>query len=500
MPLNVNQINDGQMQSQKRNKTDSQKKNADKTTEGVVVNALIRTPQNSSIDELYDSMIISADAKMPEKLKERHQDKPKNLLPLSIIATGVMGTVAMITGLVRRSSKVFPKVKTEQELDNLTRNVSITNESVQGLYQMVHCPNKKTILAATGVVAIGAMAFMGKMFMDGFKDVWVKKKEADIQKNLQENLIAVETQSFSGKIQIIRSMLSDKAKEFNEYLCEDPKKCSSFRGFASTKQKFGSGENSGKIGSNSDNLKYFGLGVLTLGAVVGLGYLSLKNLRAGKKSLNDYVDKTREEILKIVKRSDKADDVTETTDKINLKRMFQSLGSSEEDIRSSLSGLKWKDKDEYTNKVVFDVTKSTTKTNKAIGGDGNPKPAFNSYVNGDYKAFLYNYLLDSGNPQFAMLFWSVTGLSALAYGGKVLGESVKEVQVKKMNAETELDLQKRLVATELRNFKAKKDAAITPLCEEFYNQVDKGKPKAELKTMAENILFEVKNGPPFVYS
>ena len=76
----------------------------------------------------------------------------------------------------------------------------------------------------------------------------------------------------------------------------------------------------------------------------------------------------------------------------------------------------------------------------------------------------------------------------------------KEVQVKKINAQTELDLQKRLVSTELRNFKSKKDAAIQPLMEEFYKQVQNGKPKEQLKTMADNILFEVKNGPPFVYS
>ena len=37
--------------------------------------------------------------------------------------------------------------------------------------------------------------------------------------------------------------------------------------------------------------------------------------------------------------------------------------------------------------------------------------------------------------------------------------------------------------------------------EEFYKQVDSGKrTKEELKTMAENVLFEIKNGPPFVYS
>ena len=39
-----------------------------------------------------------------------------------------------------------------------------------------------------------------------------------------------------------------------------------------------------------------------------------------------------------------------------------------------------------------------------------------------------------------------------------------------------------------------------PYYDEFYKQVDKGKPKEELKVMADNILFEIKNGPPFVYS
>ena len=61
-------------------------------------------------------------------------------------------------------------------------------------------------------------------------------------------------------------------------------------------------------------------------------------------------------------------------------------------------------------------------------------------------------------------------------------------------------MQKRLVATELRNFKAKKDSAIEPLCEEFIKQKQEGKSKEELKIIADNILFEIKNGPPFVYS
>ena len=91
-------------------------------------------------------------------------------------------------------------------------------------------------------------------------------------------------------------------------------------------------------------------------------------------------------------------------------------------------------------------------------------------------------------------------MSAVGYAGKLTGDAIKEVQVKKINAQTELDLQKRLVSTELRNFKAKKDAAITPLVEEFYKQKEAGKSKEELKVIADNILYEIKNGAPFVYS
>ena len=158
------------------------------------------------------------------------------------------------------------------------------------------------------------------------------------------------------------------------------------------------------------------------------------------------------------------------------------------------------EKSEFINRIVTKIKTSAAKVNPNIGGDGTPKPAFNSFVD-DYRAFFYNWLLDTSNPQFQQLFLGVTGVTAIGYGGKLAGDAIKEVQVKKINAETELELQKRLVSTELRNFKSKKDAAIQPLVEEFYKQVDSGKrTKEELKTMAENVLFEIKNGPPFVYS
>ena len=111
-----------------------------------------------------------------------------------------------------------------------------------------------------------------------------------------------------------------------------------------------------------------------------------------------------------------------------------------------------------------------------------------------------NWLIDSNNKQFKNLFFGISGATAAGYIGQLSIDAVKDVQVKKYNAQTELNLQSRLVATELRNFKSKKDSSIQPLCDEFYRQKADGKPKEELKVVAYNILNEIKNGAPYVYS
>lgn len=492
--MKTNPINDIEGKRQKRNLTDSQKKNADLTREGVVVNSLIK---ENGIDEMYDTMVISDNARMPQKIYEQNTSKDKSLLPISIIATGVMATMALLSFVAKKSAKINLSIVPEKKLPTMTRNLAINEETHQAIYQMVQCPNQKTILAGVGVLTISAMAFMGKMFLDGFKDIWVKKREADIQKNLQENLIAVETQSFSGKIQIVRCMLADKAREFSEYLSNKPEVPLPFKKMMSFDKVGFKGKENRKDNSQG-GLRFFALGALTLGTVVGLGFLSLKNLRKGKVYLEKYVENTIEAISKIVEKSCQE---TKEIDKINLKNMFQAIDAKPEFVEKKLSELQWEDveKVKFIDEVLFNTTKSTATVEKTMGGDGTPKPAFYSHVN-DYRAFFYNWLLETSNPLFKNLFFAITGVSAISYGGKVLGEAVKDVQVKKINAQTEFELQQRLVSTELRNFKAKKESAINPLCEEFYVQVRKGKPKEELKIMAENILSEVKNGPPFVYS
>lgn len=495
MPLNMTPFHDAETIRQQRNLTNSQKRANTETKEGVLVNTFIKDCPDCKINlnDTYDSLVISENAKMPSRLYEKNTSKEKSILPISAVAVGVMGAVALLSAFVRRSTRINLKISDEKRLPATTRNVALNEETHQAIYQMIQSPTRKTIHAGIGVLTLTAMGFMGKTFFDGFKDVWVKKREADIQKNMQEQLIDIETQSFAGKIQITRSMLAEKAQEFSKFLNDDKEKILPNFG---KHLKF-TGRYNNKDNSNN-NMNYFLLGAGTLAAIIGLGFLSLKNLSKSKNLLEDYVKDRKNLINDIVKKST---NLTKDNDKKLLEAHFQSIDAAPETIRNYLKNLKW-DKneiEEFTQKLVKKAETSTTKVNETIGGDGTPKPTFYSHVD-DYRAFFYNWLLDTDNKQFKQLFFGITGLTAMSYGGKLAGDAIKEVQVKKLNAQTEIDLQNRLVSTELRNFKSKKDAAIQPLVDEFYKQVDKGKPKEELKVMADNILFEIKNGPPFVYS
>ncbi len=495
MTISFNQFRDGETLRQQRNLTKQQRKNNTDTKEGVLVNSFIKDSQTNelSLNDTRDLLVISDNVKMPERLNEQEISKEKSLLPISAAAVGVMGVIALFTMFVKHSAKINSNPNRLDKLPSTTRNVAINEETHQAIYRMIHNPTPKTILAGSGVLALSAMAFMGKTFLDGYRDVWVKRKEADIQKNLQEQLISIETQSFGGKIQIIRSMLSERARELNRYVSnakpsDTLKVRKSFGGVT-----FCAGKDY-KQQEKSSNFKYFLLGAGTLASIVGLGFLSMKNLNAGKKEIANFMQRAKNSIDDIVKTS-KPEHIEH--DKITLKTLFHEADSSKQEIEEAIQKLNWDD--ETKTSFTAEALRATAKVNEAMGGDGSDKTTFYSHVN-DYRAHLYNYLLDTDNQSFKQLFFGITGLSAVTYGGKLIGDAIKDVQVKKINAETEVNLQQRLVATELRNFKSKKDAAIQPLIDEFYCQVSQGKPKEELKTVADNILLEIKNGPPFVYS
>lgn len=483
-----------------KNMTNTQKKNDTYVKEGVIVNSFVKDPllegpRATVLDETYDTLVISdKNIDLPERVFEKEDKKVNPLLPLCFATIGVMGLLGGFTAMMKKFSKGKLESSKEYLLPGITRNHCINDEIHQSIFSMIQSPNRKTILASLGVITLGSMAFMGKIFIDGFKEVWVKKQEADIQKNLQENLIAVETQSFSGKIQIIRSMLSSKANLFSKELAFKSKK-----------------ENSEQ--KQNDNKGLFLLGGLTLLSILGLGYYTAKNIRKSDEFISKGIKNTQKGLENVIEDFNNNKPIGEIQGhsgeiltgkdayKLLIENLLESIYARPEEVKKVVEklNLPQEEKTEFLNKLLDSMNQATEKVNPMMGGSGRNKITYFSHVN-DYLSFFYDWLMNPKNPQFKNLFFGIAGISALAYGGKAAAEAVKEVQVKKYNAKIELDLQNRLVSTELRNFKAKKEAAIEPLCDEFFKQKANGKSQEELKIIADNILFEIKNGPPFVYS
>ena len=69
--------------------------------------------------------------------------------------------------------------------------------------------NTQALLAVLGISSVGAI---GKRFVDGLCEIWVRQKESNIERDLQEAMIAIETRAFSGKNHVLRSMVANKAK------------------------------------------------------------------------------------------------------------------------------------------------------------------------------------------------------------------------------------------------------------------------------------------------
>ncbi len=483
---------DAEATRHQKNMTNTQKRNDSNIKEGVIVNSFIKDPL-LSLDETCDTLIISqTNIEMPQKVYEKETKQRDPLIPLCIATVGVMALLGGFTAMMKKFSKGKLENTKEYLLPGITRNHCINDEVHQSIFSMIQSPNRKTILASLGVITLGSMAFMGKIFIDGFKDVWIKKQEADIQKNLQESLIEVETQSFSGKIQIIRSMLSSKAKIFSQELA--------FKG---------KNENQ----SETNNNKMWLIGGATLLSILGLGYFATRNIRKSDEYIKNGIKNTKLGIDKIIEDFNAGKPIEDMHGhnyeilkgkdayKMLIANMLESIYAKPEDVERIVNKLNLPkaEKEEFIKYLKDDMNQATEQVNPTIGGSGRNKITYFSHVN-DYLSFFYDWLMNPKNPQFKNLFFGITGISALAYGGKTAAEAIKDVQVKKYNAQTELELQRRLVSTELRNFKAKKESAIEPLCDEFYIQKEAGKSKEELKIIADNILFEIKNGPPFVYS
>ena len=487
------------------------------TLKGILLNNHIKQSQNEnyvSFDEIRDSLLIS-DSKNYYNTKRKIEPKPaeessfntkKALKPL-LIGTGVViaGCIG-VTSILKYASKSIAKTPSFEQLPDLAVNMNIREEPEFALYRAIRDPNSRNILGAVGVFLMSGITLALKNFVEGTKDIWLKKQSADIEKNLQENLISVETNSFSGKLNVVNNLMDKNAKYFDSIINNKTNKSNpfnvfdnflSFKGEEATKPQ---PDNKKKEETNpfKKNWKYFAMTAAMIAAAVVAGKVSLSNLRKTAQVTNDFAnnfaDRTIETIKGMSQKADKADipKITEMLQNISAKPSF---------VREICSKYNMPEKEIQGVIDTVEQAKKTIFADAPLALGGIPKKIqYYCYIDED-RGHLYNWILNPKNKFTKYIFLAFTSSSVGGYLFKEVMDATKSATVLRENAKTDLNLRKRLVDVEIANFKSKKESAIQPLIDNFTKQANSGtKSKEELKQLADNILTEIKNGPPYVYS
>ncbi|MBR1943170.1 hypothetical protein IJ843_05495 [bacterium] len=490
------------------------------TLQGVLVNSHLRAPvcnDKFSFNDIEDSLLISKSDKYYSsnsntiENKESAFDVKKAIVPLLAGTTAIAGGCYAFSACLKHSSQGLLKAKRYEQLPDLAINMNIREEPQFAIYRAIRDPNSLNIIGAAGVFIMSGITLACKNFVDGAKEIWVKKRNADIEKNLQENLISVDRDMFSGKLKVVNDMMNENVAYFDEVLNSNSfQTCPDITSFTREKQKTSNifdpfitsfkGEEKKEEEKNAkdEKLKY---AMLTTGVIAGsllLGKLSYSNINKtinnAKKFADNYSLNTINAIENISKKGDKKDipTVVELMKSISVKKerikeVGDKYGLKEDEIQNIISEV------EQSKKTIFADAPT------ALGGIPK-KVQYYCYID-EPRGHLYNWLLNPQNKFTKQIFAAFTASSALGYLFEKGMEAIKETAVMQENAKTELDLKKRLVAVEIESFKQKKTSAISPLIDNFTKQANNGtKSKKELKQIADNILMEIKNGPPYVYN
>ena len=489
--------------------TNRQLKQKNATLEGVVVNNFIKdnttTQECANLNDTYNTLVISdEESENVQKYiggeKDKGYNAKKALLPLALSTGAIFASGAILSFLFKKSAKKNLTEPFIKKLPSMGMNINIVEETGFATYIALRDPNRQNIMATIAVFAFSALTLTAKKFVEGVKEIWVKKQDAQVQKELQENLIDVETRAFSGKLAIQRNMLSQhgnyfkKALETQSNMENDPTaiyfKNFNFKGLDKTSEQNKDKKLKDLLTPNA--LISAGL----LAGSIALGVFTLKNIKAGAKYHEDFINNFKNTKQKIL------DEIIQnkTKDKTLLTDTLIKMGANSQKAKECA------EKAGFGEMEVNEIIQTVSSNVENIWGNAptgmsteNGKAFFYCYLN-ETRGHLYNWLIHNDNPFLKNLFIAMAAVSSTSFLAQQTAEAIKEATVIKENAKTELDLQKRLVEVEINNFKAKKESAIAPLIEEFERKKKEGKPANELKVMADNILLEIKNGPPFVYS
>ncbi len=474
-----------------------------------VTGLLVTKNRDLESSELTSNLVILPKKVQIEPQKNEEEkcfDMKKALVPLLIgtiaIAAGAFG----LSSLLRSSARKILTSKAHEQLPNLALNMNIREEPDFATYMMLRSPNTKTIMGALGVFSFSGLTVVAKNFVDGVKEVWVKKQEADIKRDLQENLIDTETKVFAGKLNVERNILSESASHFSKaFKLDDDKLSSSTRVFKSIMRFKGKDKDFADkktTDSKKDIIKIIALTLGTLGAVVLSGKGIIKNIRKMADDANTYTNKYTESVISKIESTVEAaiKEPSKKPDFNSLSRLFELISAKEEVVRETLKKLG--SNDDEIAEIVKSVLKSResiyANAPEALGGI-TEKIQYYCYLN-ENRGHLYNWIMHPENKFTKYLFLALTTVSSAGYIAKQAIEAVKSVAVNKENTKTELGLQKRLIEVEIKNYETKKKCAVEPYIEEFDRRKQQCESEESLKVLANNILQEIKNGPPYVYS
>ena len=464
------------------------------TLKGVILNNHIKQDSFECVDN-FDR--ISNELLIPSKIelvktkkcedKKESFDFKKALKPILITAGVTLGAISLISLSINNYSKILAKKDDVIRPGDLARNINILEEPHFAMYRMLRDPNAKNIAGFIGVSLMSVVTLVSKNVVDAIKEIWIKKQNCDIEADLQENLIEVETKAFAGKLNVVNTLLSDTTKYFKNVLSNEKTQRPSFKGNIKKEEN--------KEKKNIKPILVLSTGIL---GFIGLSFALFKNYQKTLKNLDTFVQKFEhnEIISKIAKAIENPDKNTAINE---LKAIFKVINATDKTMQDNLSKVAGITQDEIQD-IIKEVKDSQiyAQAPEALGGISE-KIQYYCYINED-RGHLYNWILNPENKFNKYLFLCFSALSAVGYVGKQAADAIKEVIIQKENTKSELELKKQLVETEINNFKAKKLSAINPHIDNFIFQLEAGKSKEELKEIAQNILIEIKNGPPYVYS
>ena len=477
------------------NKPKPQGNGLDTTLKGFLLNTYIKkdciTEDCLNFDNISSSLFIPEQSRKKEEAvttKQSAFDIKKVLKPLAITTGITVASIIGISAFMKGYSNSIAKTEGFAYPSDLARNINILEEPHFAMYRALREPNSKNVLGLGAVGIMSAFTLSAKNFIEGVKEVWIKKQNCDIDYDFQENMIDVEAKAFSGKLNVVNNLLSDTTQYFKSVLSgEKPQKQLSF---------LGDKKENRNIEKENKAKKYLILGAIGVG-FVGLSYFLFRNIQKTTKNLDDFYKKYQDtEIRAKIQQALNLSDKEQA--KISLSNIFKTINAKEETMQKNFSQLGLSQ--EEIQSAINDVKSAQifAQAPEALGGISE-KIQYYFYIN-EERGHLYNWVLNPENKFNKFLFLSFSTISALGYLAKTSAEAIKEVAVARENSKNDLNLKKRLVDVEINNFKTKKISAIQPMIDTFNSQVQKGKSKEELKAMAENILIEIKNGPPYVYN